>query len=161
MRTFYALGICLFLMSPGALWGQAKKPQQGSQPAQAAPHQLIITPQEKALKNPVPFTEKSVAQGKSLFSTQCVMCHGKTGNGKGELATVMHVSPPDFTDPATLSQRTDGELFTIIKSGTGAMPSQGERLKVNQTWDLVNFLRSLEGKTPVKSKETRKRSAHR
>lgn len=168
MRTLYTIGICLFLMAPGVLWGQANKPQQGAQTTQteapstgtattkAVPHQLVITPEEKARKNPVPFTEKSVAKGKSLFATQCVMCHGENGNGKGELATVMHVTPPDFTNPDTLSKRTDGELFTIIKSGDGSMPGQGKRLKDNQTWALVNFLRSLEGKKPVKSSKSQK-----
>ena len=156
MRTSYVLGICLFLLLPGFLLGQEKQPQQGSQPAQttttpASPHQLVITPEQKALKNPVKFTDESAEKGKKLFATQCAMCHGQTGNGKGELAEVMHVSPPDFTNPETLAKRTDGEIFTIINTGSGAMPGEEKRLKVNQAWDLVNFLRTLEGKTPAKS----------
>lgn len=170
MRTLYTIAICLFLMAPGVLWGQAKNPQQtgqhaqttapapGAAPAQAAPHQFVFTPEQKALKNPVPFTEKSVAQGKSYFATQCSMCHGKTGNGKGELASVMHVNPPDFTNPDTLSKRTDGELYTIINTGSPSMPGEAKRLKQNQVWDLVNFLRSLEGKKPAKSSKTEKGS---
>lgn len=172
MRTLYAIGICLFLLAPGVSWGQGKQPQQGSKSTQttapskeatsppAAVHQFVITPEEKALKNPVPFTEASVAKGQHLFTTQCTMCHGKTGNGKGELAAVMHVAPPDFTNPATLSSRTDGELYTIINSGMGSMPGQGKRLKENQTWDLVNFLRTLQGKKPAKSSGTQKGSTH-
>jgi mono/diheme cytochrome c family protein len=163
MRTSYVLGICLFLLLPGFLLGQEKQPQQDSQSAQteassketsstpAQPHQLVITPEQKALKNPVKFTEESAEKGKKLFATQCAMCHGQTGNGKGDLAEVMHVSPPDFTKPETLANRTDGELFTIINSGSGAMPGEEKRLKENQAWDLVNFLRTLEGKTPAKA----------
>jgi len=166
MRTLYTIGICLFLMVPGVLWGQAKKSPQGAQQtqtaapsagaasAQAAPHQFVFTPEEKARKNPVPFTEKSVEKGKGFFATQCAMCHGKTGNGKGELASVMHVTPPDFTKPDVLSKRTDGELYTIINSGSPSMPGEAKRLKGNQVWDLVNFLRSLEGKKPAKSSGT-------
>lgn len=162
MRTFYALGIGLFLLVSGVFWAQEKQPQQGNQPAQTtstatqtpsaqAPHQVVITPQEKALKNPEKFTEDSVAKGEKLYATQCAMCHGKTGNGKGDLAAVMHVSPPDFTNPATLVKRTDGELFTIINKGSGKMPGEGHRLKEDQAWELVNFLRTLEGKKPAKS----------
>ncbi len=169
MRTFYALGICLFLLISGISWAQETQPQQGKQSTQtttpstaapsAAPQQLVITPEEKARKNPVKFTEESVEKGKSLYMTQCAMCHGKTGNGKGDLAAVMHINPSDFTKPDTLGQRTDGELFTLIDKGSASMPAQGTRLKEDQTWNLVNFLRSLEGKTPEKSAETRARTA--
>ena len=161
MRAFYVLGICLFVLLPASLLGQEKQSQQGSQPAPtttsqetsstpAQTHQLVITPEQKALKNPVKFTEESAEKGKKLFATQCAMCHGQTGNGKGDLAEVMHITPPDFTKPETLANRTDGELFTIIDSGTGSMPGEAKRLKENQAWDLVNFLRTLEGKTPAK-----------
>jgi len=172
MRIFYALGICLFLLVSGISWAQQTQPQQGKQstqttkpstaaPSTAAPHPLAITPEEKARKNPVKFTEDSVAKGKNLYMTQCAMCHGKTGDGKGDLAAVMHVSPPDFTKPTTLSARTDGELFTIIDKGSASMPAEGDRLKEDQTWELVNFLRSLEGKTPAKSAKTEGGTARR
>lgn len=163
MRTVYALGICLFLLVSGISRGQEKQPQQGNQPAQttapsseassaqAAPHQFVLTPEQKALKNPVAFTEESVEKGKKLFATQCAMCHGKSGDGKGDLAEVMHISPPDFTKPETLGKRTDGEIFTIIYIGSASMPGEAKRLKENQAWDLVNFLRTLEGKKPAKS----------
>ena len=158
MRTFYALGICLFLLVPGVSRGQEKQPQQGDQttqttapPTETAPHQFVVTPEQKALKNPVAFTEESVEKGKKLFATQCTMCHGKVGDGKGDLAEVMHVNPPDFTKPETLEKRTDGEIFTMINVGSSSMPGEAKRLKENQAWDLVNFLRTLEGKKPAKS----------
>jgi mono/diheme cytochrome c family protein len=163
MRTIYALSICLFLLVPGVSRGQEKQPQQGTQPtqttspsteaspAQAPPHQFVFTPEQKALKNPEKFTDESVEKGAKLFATQCAMCHGKNGDGKGDLAQVMHVSPPDFTKVDTLPKRTDGELYTIINTGSTSMPGEAKRLKENQTWDLVNFLRTLEGKTPAKA----------
>jgi mono/diheme cytochrome c family protein len=171
MRTFYALSICFILLLPGLSRGQEKQPQQGTQqtqttepsteapPAQAVPHQFVFTPEQKALKNPEKFTEESVAKGKKLFATQCAMCHGKTGNGKGDLAAVMRVKPPDFTNPETLAARTDGEIFTIINVGSSSMPAEAKRLKTNQAWDLVNFLRTLEGKKPAKSAGTQAKSA--
>ncbi|TAM78862.1 MAG: cytochrome c [Acidobacteria bacterium] len=163
MRTFYALSICLFLLVPGISQSQEKQPQQGNQqtqtagpstaasPAKTAPHEFVISPEQKARKNPEKFTEESTEKGKSLYMTQCAMCHGKTGDGKGDLAEVMHVSPPDFTVPDTLGKRTDGELFAIINAGSDSMPAEEKRLKEFQTWNLVNFLRTLEGKKPAKS----------
>ena len=172
MRTFYALGICLFLLFPTVSRAQEKQsPQQGqstqttspsteSSTAPAPPHQFVISPEQKALKNPEKFTEASVEKGKKLFMTQCAMCHGKTGNGKGDLAQVMHVSPPDFTNPETLAKRTDGEIFTIINTGSSSMPGEAKRLKENQAWELVNFLRTLEGKTPAKAEGKGSSASH-
>src|SRR5215831_8363083 len=40
----------------------------------------------KALQNPVPPTEKSVAAGKKMYDKYCADCHGVTGNGVSEKA---------------------------------------------------------------------------
>ncbi|MCL5006340.1 MAG: cytochrome c [Acidobacteria bacterium] len=158
MRTILAGGVCLLFLTLGFSRAQEKKPQQAKEPAQAAApattppvHEFVISAEDKARKNPIKFTEESVEKGKSVYLTQCAMCHGKTGDGKGDLVAVMHLSTPDFTKPDTLAKRTDGELYAMINAGLGDMPSEANRLKPNTVWDLVNFLRSVEGKKPEKS----------
>jgi mono/diheme cytochrome c family protein len=79
------------------------------------------------------------------------LCHGKNGDGKGEMVEEMKISPADFTKPETLKDRTDGELFAIIGVGKDPMPSQGSRMTDQQRWNLVNYLRALGGKVPAKS----------
>jgi mono/diheme cytochrome c family protein len=116
--------------------------------AQSA-HTFDITSAEKAQNNPIRFTDVSVARGKDLYQAQCAMCHGEKANGKSELVTEMKIAPPDFTNPSVLGKRTDGELFAIIGKGSELMPGEGHRLTTRQTWDLVNFLRAAEGKTPA------------
>jgi len=127
--------------------------QQPASPAPAAPpqaaHAFNLTPADKARQNPVRFTDISVARGKELYQNQCSMCHGDKGDGKGDLAEEMNITPPDFTNPSVLNQRADGELFAMIGQGLAPMPGQSKRLTATQTWDLVNFLRSLQGKTPA------------
>ena len=143
----------------GCLWAQEKKeapPPTGPTTA-AAPqtpaHPATISAEDKARKNPVKFTDVSVERGKKLYATQCALCHGDKGDGKGELATDMKLNLPDFTKPDTLKDRTDGELFTIIGAGQDPMPPQAGRLTVEHRWNLVNYLRALSGKEPEKSKE--------
>jgi mono/diheme cytochrome c family protein len=123
-------------------------PAAGGTTAQS-PHNFAITPEDRVRKNPARFTDISVARGKDLFQTQCAMCHGEKGKGKGTLATEMNIAPPDFTNPEILTKRTDGELFAIIGKGSTPMPGESKRLTARQTWDLVNFLRAVEGKTPA------------
>jgi len=73
----------------------------------------------------------------------CAMCHGKDGDGKGETARDMKLAISDFTDPSTLKDRTDGEIFYIIKTGHQDMPPEGQRIKVEENWDLVNYVRAF------------------
>jgi mono/diheme cytochrome c family protein len=134
----------------GQKQGQAHPAPPPSSDAMAqSPHAFNVTPRDKARNNPIRFTDISVARGKELYLSQCAMCHGEKAKGKGALITEMKIAPPDFTKPDVLSKRTDGELFAIIGQGLAPMPGQSKRLTARQTWDLVNFLRAAEGKSPV------------
>ncbi len=141
--------LMLMLVSVVSL-SQQPPPKTPASPAQVipVPHVFNITPKQKARKNPVPFTDVAVEQGKKLYESQCAMCHGSNGKGDGDLARALKIAPPDFTKPSVLAKRTDGELFTIIGEGTTPMPGQKHRMSDLQRWELVDFLRSLQGKTP-------------
>jgi mono/diheme cytochrome c family protein len=80
------------------------------------------------------------------------MCHGKDGDGKGDLAADMKVKLLDYTDPAALKDKTDGELFYIIKNGKGEMTGEGDRLKPDELWNLVNYVRSFSKNSGSKPK---------
>ena len=144
------------VLATGCLWAQEEKketPAPGAAPtaAPAAPHPATISDEDKARKNPVKFTENSVARGKKIYITQCALCHGDKGDGKGELASDMKLTMPDFTKPDTLKDRTDGEIFTIIGTGQDPMPPQAGRMTDERRWNLVNYLRAVSGKVPEKS----------
>jgi mono/diheme cytochrome c family protein len=96
--------------------------------------------------NPVKPTPESIAEGKKIYSYDCASCHGATGDGKTDVAKDMKM--PDLTDAVRLKDRTDGELFYIIKNGHGDMPPEGDRVKPEQLWDMVNYVRSLAKKQP-------------
>jgi mono/diheme cytochrome c family protein len=98
--------------------------------------------------NPVKPVASSIADGKHLYESQCLMCHGKDGDGKGDLAVDMKLNLRDFRDAATFKESTDGELFYIISKGKGDMPGAADRLSPTQCWNLVNYVRSLSSKTP-------------
>jgi mono/diheme cytochrome c family protein len=99
----------------------------------------------EALKqtNPVRSSPESLARAKKWWGLDCAMCHGANGNGKGDTASDMKLTMLDFTDPATLKDKTDGELFYVIKNGNEDMPPEGTRVKTQENWDLVNYVRSL------------------
>lgn len=120
---------------------------QGAAPGQQVPQAdlpkpLVIPAGEKARTNPVPDVPEAVAAGKTTYASQCTMCHGASGNGRGDLALSMKWSVPDFTRPGVLAKRTDGELFYIMTTGHGEMPGE-KRLPDQSKWEIVRFLRTL------------------
>jgi len=93
--------------------------------------------------NPVKTSAESLGRAKKIYGYECSICHGDDGGGGGDLAKNMKAKMPDFRDPSTLKAHTDGELFYIIKNGKGEMEGEGQRVKPENTWDLVNYLRSF------------------
>jgi mono/diheme cytochrome c family protein len=110
---------------------------QQSQPPAKGP-----TPGDVAKVNPVKPSEESLAKGKKFYVIDCAMCHGDKGDGKGDMASDMK-NVTDFTNPDALKNRTDGEIFYVIRNGKGDMPAEGDRAKDSDIWNLVNYVRSL------------------
>jgi mono/diheme cytochrome c family protein len=128
----------LFLFAP------ALPAQQSSTPTiQQAPTYAAIPVEAAKAPNPVKSTPESLTRAKKWWNLDCAMCHGKDGDGKGETAQDMKLKLADFTDPTTFKDRTDGEIFYIIKNGHNDMPAEGPRIKTEENWDLVNYVRSL------------------
>jgi mono/diheme cytochrome c family protein len=106
-------------------------------------------PSEAAAKvNPVKSTPEGVASVVKLYGYHCAMCHGKDGDGKGDLAVDMKLNLHDWRDASTISKMSDGELFYIVTNGRGKMTGgEGDRTKEEVRWNLVNLVRSFGKKT--------------
>jgi mono/diheme cytochrome c family protein len=95
-------------------------------------------------RNPVSADSKSLAAGKALYARECVSCHGEGGRGNGPDAADLSRQPADFTSPAVAGQ-ADGELFWKLTEGNKPMPRYGRMLSEDDRWNLVNYIRSIEG----------------
>ena len=116
------------------------------------PSYAAIPVETARAQNPVKSTPESLARAKKWWALDCEMCHGKNGDGKGETAKDMKLTMADFTDPATLKDHSDGEIFYIIKNGHNDMPAEGPRVKTEENWDLVNYVRSFAKKKDAAEK---------
>ena len=138
MSRFTVILSALFLIAP------VLSAQQTSTPTQAKAGAYAAIPVEAVrATNPVKSSPESLARAKKWWTIDCTMCHGKDGDGKGGTAVEMKLKIADFTDPATLKDRTDGEIFYIIKNGHQDMPPEGQRVKTEENWDLVNYVRAF------------------
>jgi len=138
-KTPLVLFVSLFLVF--ALWAQKDQP-----PAKTPAPESKISPEDTAKVNPVKPTAESLAKGKKMYGYDCAMCHGKEGDGKGDMASDFK-NVTDFTNPEALKNRTDGELFYITRNGKGDnMPPEGDRAKNDDIWNMVNYIRSFKKK---------------
>ena len=96
---------------------------------------------ERVLHNPVPATHLTLAQGQKLFKTYCLVCHGAEGRGNGPVAGGALV-PADLTS-ARVQALSDGTLYHTMRQGFGLMPAYYDRLKPEERWRLVLYVRTL------------------
>lgn len=109
-------------------------PQSGQAPTAVA----------ASTKNPTKITPESQAKAKSIYQIDCAVCHGDNGNGKTDLATSMSLNLNDWTDPKTLADKQDGELYNMIRNGKDKMPPEDPaRAKNDEVWNLVTYIRSF------------------
>jgi mono/diheme cytochrome c family protein len=116
---------------------------QDSKKNDQARTEFKIPPEDVSRKNPVTTSPESIAEGKRRYEFDCAACHGKEGDGKGDLVDGMKLRLSDWRDPAALKDFTDGELFYIISKGKGVMTGEDGRARPEQIWQTVIFLRSL------------------
>lgn len=87
----------------------------------------------------------------SNYFGYCSPCHGQTGKGDGPLAETLEqgVDPRDHTSAEYFSQKTDEEIFKVIKEGGGkhgfseAMPPFDGQLSDDEMRGLVKYIRIL------------------
>ena len=112
-----------------------------SQPGDSAPPGRTSAPAATAASPAV------LEQGRTLYKTNCVPCHGETGKGDGPAAGVLKPPPRDHTDKAYMGTLTDKQLADIIKMGGAIkgkplMPSHPQ-FKDPELAALVAYVRSL------------------
>jgi mono/diheme cytochrome c family protein len=99
-----------------------------------------------AKTNPVKTTPEGRAHAKKTWGYDCAVCHGATGDGKGDIADTLKAPLKSLNDPATLQGMSDGQIFYIIEHGKGQMPPEGERGKPDDLWNLVALVKSFSAK---------------
>jgi len=142
MRLVLACLGAVFLA--GASLGYAKQEKSQEKPKDNPPPSADTAKTAGAeKKNPVAPTPEGLAGAKKMYGYDCAMCHGASGDGKGDLAGSMSLTLKDWRDPGALSGISDGEIYEIITKGKGKMVGEGDRLAADKVWHMVNYVRVL------------------
>ena len=103
-----------------------------------------------ALANPVAVSPTSVDRGRKAYQINCAVCHGPAGTA-GQTAPMFKFgiyAPAIAAGSNSANTLSDGYLFGIIRNGRGLMPSYN-RIEEPTRWDIVNYIRTLQGKTGI------------
>ena len=105
----------------------------------------VKIPQEEVDRhNPLESNPASIAEGQRLYgASDCALCHGKSGDGKGVEAKDVNMNTHDWRKPESLAHFTDGELAYLILKGKGRMPAYEGRESPEQIWQMVTYIRSI------------------
>ncbi len=104
---------------------------------------------EVELKNPLAGDPQAIIRGKEIYMEHCAMCHGE--DARGDIG-------PSLVDDVFFyvgGDVADDDYFEVISNGTfegmveegrtakGGMPPFGKKLKKDEIWSVVSYIRSL------------------
>ncbi len=95
------------------------------------------------MHNPLEATPQNVAKGRAQFETYCAPCHGTDGQGKGPVAHLLMKSPKNLITGAS-KNLPDGYIYGAIRDGVLTMPPYAQEIPVEQRWQTVVYLRSMQ-----------------
>ncbi|HZC46096.1 MAG TPA: c-type cytochrome [Candidatus Acidoferrum sp.] len=95
------------------------------------------------MHDPLQPTPENLAKGKVQFETFCAPCHGESAQGNGPVAHLL-AKPPKNLVVGTSKDLPDGYIYGAIRDGILSMPSYAEEMPIEQRWQVVMYIRSMQ-----------------
>jgi mono/diheme cytochrome c family protein len=92
----------------------------------------------RELRDPYRPIEQTMQEGKALYETYCLVCHGAQGKGDGPISGKIP-PPPAYTSDRVI-QFPPGRIFHVITMGSGKMPSYAAQLSSDERWKIVTYV---------------------
>ncbi len=112
------------------------------------PYPIPDTPegyeQSAALKNPIPYSEAVLAEGKYIYEKFCTHCHGEKGDGQGSIVQNGKFDGIPAYNAGALQTLPEGKMFHVITFGKGMMGPHAGQLNKEERWKVVHYVRYLQ-----------------
>ena len=112
-------------------------------PIQLAPTRANVRAMGRRFQNPAARTAESLERGRDRYDIFCALCHGGQGAGDGPIAAVMPIVP-SLVSPQVQGY-SDGYIYALITNGRGLMKQYRQRVRGDDRWHIVNYIRVLQG----------------
>ena len=105
------------------------------------------------IPNPTPADSASVSRGRVMFQINCAVCHGPLGMANGPATKYGMAGIAIGAGSNAANNLSDGYIFGMIRNGRGLMPPYN-RIEESDRWDIVNYLRTIQGKGTIAADTT-------
>lgn len=135
---------------------EAKLPVEGTIPRGWMPYEYDNSTEgydlaKAELKNPLPYTEDNVNEGKALYTIYCAICHGDKGDGKGTLAQREKIlGIPAYDDAGRAI--TEGSVYHVMYYGINTMGSYAAQTNEKERWQIDHYVMDLKAQLEGKPK---------
>lgn len=92
---------------------------------------------------PFTITQQVLERGQERYDIYCTPCHGYDGYGDGIVVQRGFSPPPSFHEDR-LREVPPGYMYGVITNGIGAMYSYAVRVKPEDRWAIVAYIRALQ-----------------
>lgn len=108
-------------------------------------------PPQPAWFNDPRLQQDHVQRGQQVFTANCMVCHGATGDGKGEAAAALKdiwgavAVPSDLRQPHLRCGDAPSDIYRILATGLNGTPmvSFDAALTEDQRWDVIAYILSI------------------
>lgn len=97
----------------------------------------------RELHNPLEKTEANMAEGKRLYESYCMQCHGSKGMGDGLVTQNNGPKPPAYSSDQ-LKNLPEGKMFHTTQYGKNNMGSHASQLTATQRWKIISYVQTLQ-----------------
>lgn len=113
------------------------------------------------LSNPIPVTRASLIHGRRAYNSNCSPCHGKFIGSKYIPGPVGSKLGAVNLTLDYLKVMPDSHFFQFVHfGGMAIMPVYGWKLSIEEHWDIVNYIRSVQkGNSLLRRSDNQKSSA--
>ena len=92
---------------------------------------------------PLPVTPELLARGQKVFTINCAVCHGATGQGNGITSKYGLLGIANYHQDK-YRQMADGQIFNTITHGYNTMMAYGDKVTVKDRWAIIAYMRALQ-----------------
>ena len=101
-----------------------------------------------------PASWPDIQNGKNVFQTNCVTCHGEKGNGEGIAGKLLNPKPANFLNDSLMNNLSPFQIYNTIRlgiSGTAMVPLN--KLTDKEVWAVAFYVSSLRYKNKYRISE--------